>query len=61
MVSPGAEEEGFFNMPCGQSGNPLSAHYRDANAAWERDDPSPFLPGPPVETLRLVPAASRHP
>jgi penicillin amidase len=63
VVSPGAEQEGFFNMPGGQSGNPLSPHYRDANAAWERDDPSPFLPGPPAARLRLVPAAatSRRP
>ncbi|HET6372986.1 MAG TPA: penicillin acylase family protein [Candidatus Polarisedimenticolia bacterium] len=55
VVSPGREEEGIFHMPCGQSGHPLSAHYRDSHAAWARGDPTPFLPGPPASTLTLVP------
>ena len=29
-VSPGHEEQGYFHMPCGQSGHPLSPHYADA-------------------------------
>ena len=32
-VSPGREQEGYMHMPTGQSGHPLSPHYRDANAA----------------------------
>ena len=54
VVSPGKEEEGIFHMPCGQSGNPLSPHYRDGHAAWVRGEPTPFLPGPTVATLVLA-------
>jgi penicillin amidase len=55
-VSPGREAEGLFHMPDGQSGHPLSPHYRDGHEAWARGDAMPFLPGPAVETLTLVPA-----
>jgi len=55
VVSPGREKEGIFHMPCGQSGHPLSPHYRDGHAAWVRGEPTPFLPGPTVTTLVLVP------
>jgi penicillin amidase len=54
-VSPGHEEDGYFMMPCGQSGNPLSPHYRDSHLDWLAGKPGSFLPGPTVETLRLVP------
>jgi len=33
-VSPGREKDGYFHMPTGQGGHPLSAHYRDAETAW---------------------------
>ena len=56
VVSPGREEQGFFHMPVGQSGHPLSPHYRDGHEAWEEGRPTPFLPGPAVHTLRLVPS-----
>ncbi|HXO18605.1 MAG TPA: penicillin acylase family protein [Thermoanaerobaculia bacterium] len=55
VVSPGHEEEGFFHMPAGQSGHPLSPHYRDGNPAWAKGEPTPFLPGPTVDVLILVP------
>jgi len=55
VVSPGREEEGIFHMPCGQSGHPLSPHYRDAHQAWEEGEPTPFLPGTPVHVLMLTP------
>jgi penicillin amidase len=55
VVSPGHEEAGLFHMPAGESGNPLSPHYRDGHAAWEKGEPTPFLPGKTVEVLRLVP------
>ena len=55
-VSPGHEERGYFHMPAGQSGNPRSPHYGDGHAAWERGEPTPFLPGPAVEVLTLAPA-----
>jgi penicillin amidase len=54
-VSPGHEEDGTFMMPCGQSGHPLSPHYRDGHADWVAGRPGSFLPGPPAATLRLVP------
>ncbi|MFQ5349239.1 MAG: penicillin acylase family protein [Thermoanaerobaculia bacterium] len=55
-VSPGREEEGYFHMPAGQSGHPLSPHYRDSHGAWERGEATPFLPGPTIHTLTLRPA-----
>jgi penicillin amidase len=54
-VSPGREEQGYFHMPGGQSGHPLSPHYRDGQAAWARGEPTSFLPGPAVHVLTLVP------
>ncbi len=55
VVSPGREEEGFFHMPGGQSGNPLSPHFDDAHGSWVRGEATPFLPGPPANTLTLRP------
>jgi penicillin amidase len=53
-VSPGREAEGLFHMPSGQSGHPLSPHYRDGHEAWARGKAMPFLPGPTVHTLTLA-------
>lgn len=55
-VSPGREERGYFHMPTGQSGHPLSRHYADGHAAWATGQPTPFLPGPAVHVLTLVPS-----
>ena len=60
-VSPGHEGEGLFHMPCGQSGHPLSPFYRAGHEAWVRGEPTPFLPGPTVHTLTLVPVGAPHP
>lgn len=57
VVSPGAESAAIFHMPGGQSGHPMSPHYRDQHAAWVQGEATPFLPGPAAATLRLVPAA----
>lgn len=54
-VSPGHEADGYFHMPGGQSGHPLSPHYRDGHDAWVQGAASPFLPGLARSTLRLVP------
>ena len=35
----------LLHMPCGQSGHPLSPHYRDEHASWAEGKPEPFLPG----------------
>lgn len=56
-VSPGREEEGYMHMPCGQSGHPMSPHYRDMHQSWVQGEPTPFLPGKPINTLVLKPAA----
>jgi penicillin amidase len=55
VVSPGREAEGFFHMPGGQSGNPLSPEYRDGHDAWSEGKPAPFLPGPAEHRLTLMP------
>lgn len=55
VVSPGREAEGFFHMPGGQSGHPLSPHYGDSHEAWATGSPTPFLPGKAVHTLALIP------
>ncbi len=54
-VSPGHEETGIFHMPTGQSGHPLSPHYRDMESDWVEGRATPFLPGPPTQTLTLLP------
>jgi penicillin amidase len=56
VVSPGREAEGIFQMPGGESGNPVSAHYGDLYAGWAEGAASPLLPGKPVAILTLVPA-----
>jgi len=59
VVSPGREAAGFINLPGGQSGNPLSSHYRDGHGAWAEGRAGSFLPGPPVDRLRLLPAPAK--
>ena len=54
-VSPGREEQGYMQMPGGQSGHPLSPFYRAGHLAWENGEPTPFLPGPPAHHLTLTP------
>ncbi len=54
-VSPGREADGYFHMPVGQSGHPLSPHYRDAHDAWVGGKPTPFLPGPAIHHIVLEP------
>ena len=55
VVSPGRESEGIMHMPTGQSGHPLSPFYSNSHDAWVKGEPTPFLPGDPQHTLRLVP------
>jgi penicillin amidase len=55
VVAPGHEADGLFMMPCGQSGHPLSPNYGDGHRDWVAGRPGPFLPGPAVHVLRLVP------
>lgn len=57
-VSPGHEADGYFHMPGGESGHPLSPYYRAGFMAWAAGVPLPFLPGPREHqvTLRPLPA-----
>jgi penicillin G amidase len=52
-VSPGHEQDGIFEMPGGQSGNPMSEYFLAGNETWVRGDAAPFLPGPTIHTLKL--------
>jgi penicillin amidase len=54
-VSPGHEAEGYFHMPGGQSGHPLSPYFSAGHEAWEKGDPTPFLPGAAEHSLSLSP------
>ncbi len=53
-VSPGREQDGIFEMPGGQSGNPLSPYFVAGHEAWVHGDATPFLPGPAMHTLTLA-------
>lgn len=50
----GHESDGYFHMPGGQSGHPLSPYYEGTYGEWARGEPAPFLPGEPEHTLTLV-------
>ncbi|MEP7009045.1 MAG: penicillin acylase family protein [Acidobacteriota bacterium] len=54
-VSPGAEDKGIFETPIGESGHPLSPYYMAGHEAWEKGEPTPFLPGKAVHRLTLAP------
>lgn len=55
VVAPGNEEQGYFSMPGGQSGHPLSPYYGSGHADWVTGKATAFLPGPPEHTLSLLP------
>jgi len=61
VVSPGREEEGFFQMPGVESGNPVSEHYGDLYDGWARGAAVPLLPGRAVGVLELVPGRAVPP
>ncbi len=54
-VSPGREEDGYMQIPCGQSGHPLSPFYNNSHSDWASGKPTPFLPGEVKHTLELTP------
>ncbi len=55
VVSPGREDEGIFHMPGGQTSHPLSPYFGAGHEDWEEGRPTPFLPGPTVYRLELLP------
>ena len=56
VISPSHPGEGILEMPGGQSGHLLSAHYRDQQPAWEQGTGQAFSPGEAKHRLLLVPA-----
>src|SRR5208337_951463 len=58
-VSPGREKEGYLIMACGESGNPLSPHYRDCHKARVTNARTPFLPGASTRRLLCHPCPQR--
>jgi penicillin amidase len=50
-VAPGHERDGYFHMPGGQSGHPLSPFYRAGFSDWARGRPAPLLPGPIAHSM----------
>jgi len=53
-VAPGHEGEGYFHMPGGQSGHPLSPFYRAGFSDWAEGKPTPLLPGPTAHSMLLT-------
>lgn len=56
-VAPGDEENGYFELPGGQSGHPLSPFYGAGHRDWVEGRPTPFLPGPTKYRLLVEPKA----
>ena len=54
-VSPAHPEDGILEMSAGQSGHFLSANFADQEADWVAGAPAPFLAGPAVSRIVLVP------
>ncbi|MGH8547626.1 MAG: penicillin acylase family protein [Methylococcales bacterium] len=55
VISPGHTTDGILHMPGGQSGHPLSAHYRDQHPYWLNGLPIAFMSGGWERTLRFEP------
>ncbi|MCP3906171.1 MAG: penicillin acylase family protein [Planctomycetes bacterium] len=55
VVGPSRPGSGYLHIPAGQSGHPMSPHYRDSHPAWLAGEPTPFTAGRTRSRLRLVP------
>lgn len=55
-VSPSRELDGYFQMPGGQSGHPLSAFYSRGHEFWVSGQAAPFQAGNTIHVLELQPA-----
>lgn len=54
VVSPGHEEQGIFQMPTSQAGNPLSPYYGVGHSDWTDGKASAFLPSKTKYYLTLT-------
>lgn len=59
VVAPGQEEHGYFDMPGGQSGHPLSPYYGRGHADWVNGNRTPFLPGAAERQMKLISVQSK--
>lgn len=55
VVSPAHHADALFHMPGGQSGHPLSSHYRDQQHNWSQGRSTPLDAGKPIHTLTFTP------
>lgn len=55
VVAPGHESAGILHMPGGQSGHPLSPHYRDQQAAWAHGRALLLRAGPALHKMTFIP------
>lgn len=55
VVSPAHHTDALFHMPGGQSGHPLSPHYRDQQRNWSQGLSTGLLAATPVHTLTFTP------
>ncbi|GKS68254.1 penicillin amidase [Nitrosomonas sp. PY1] len=55
VVAPGKEEQGYFSMPGGQSGHPLSPYYGSGHTDWVAGKATSFLPGVTEKLMHLTP------
>ncbi|WP_445367426.1 penicillin acylase family protein [Methylomonas sp. BW4-1] len=55
VLSPSHPENALFHMPGGQSGHPLSAHYRDQQNFWRDGVALPLQSAKAGDVLRFVP------
>jgi len=55
VVSPSHLDRGLLHIPAGQSGHPLSPHYRDSHPAWLAGRPTLLLAGAAESTLIFSP------
>jgi len=55
VVSPGLENRAILHMPGGQSGHPLSPHYRDQHLAWVEGRATPLRVENVRHRLDLIP------
>ncbi|PQK71584.1 penicillin acylase family protein [Pantoea ananatis] len=55
VVSPGHENFSIFNMPGGESGNPLSSYFLSGHENWVKGLPTPLLPMTIKHTFVLSP------
>ncbi|MEE2908084.1 MAG: penicillin acylase family protein [Planctomycetota bacterium] len=55
VVDPAHPERGILQTPGGQSGRYDSPNWTDFHMEWQQGDPTPLMPGPAVETIKLIP------